>query len=100
MTLRGESVTIEVTSVETLEYLAASPHLMCRLRAEYESISFKFGDTEVPLGPCVETYTMDKVLNMKAAQRALARTGLAMVRLRVSSRFPVTRRLGVAAETS
>ncbi|WP_033283601.1 hypothetical protein [Streptomyces sp. NRRL F-525] len=41
-------------------------------------------DAEVDLGPCTETHTMDKILNMREAQRELADRGRTTVIMRLT----------------
>lgn len=94
VTLKGDSVSVGVISEEALRQLADSPSSMIRLTAEYESMLFVLGDNEIDLGPCVETFTLDKVLNFREAQREIRRTGQGTVRLRVAQHFPATRYLG------
>ncbi|MFE2561611.1 hypothetical protein ACFXGT_37510 [Streptomyces sp. NPDC059352] len=94
VTLKGDTLSMGVTSNEALQELADSPTSMFRLVAGQESLLFALGGHEFDLGPCVETYTLDKVLNLRQAQRELSRTGQATVRLRVAQRFPATRYLG------
>lgn len=92
--LRGETVSVEVISAEGLDQLADIRGGMFRLTAGYESMLFTLGDHQIDLGPCTETYTMDKILNMKEAQRELAEHGHAKVIMRLSERFPAVRYLG------
>ncbi|MFC9004781.1 hypothetical protein ACFV2I_38250 [Streptomyces microflavus] len=94
VTLRAKSLSIEVTTSEALEQLAAGPQF--RLEALSESLNFKIGDHEIDLGPGIETCTTDQVLNLKQARRELSRSGQATVHMSVSERFPVTRRLGTS----
>ncbi|MFF5306688.1 hypothetical protein ACFY5F_45745 [Streptomyces sp. NPDC013161] len=51
-------------------------------------------DAEVDLGPCTETHTMDKILNMREAQRELADRGRTTVTIRLAEHTPVVRHLG------
>ncbi|MFG3499277.1 hypothetical protein [Streptomyces sp. NPDC047928] len=95
VTLQGRTMSVDVTSSEALEQLAAPPGQMCRLQAEYEGMTFRIGEHEIELGPGVDTYTMDKVLNLDEAQRELSQSGQATVRLRIAARFPATRRLRI-----
>jgi hypothetical protein len=92
--LRGESVSVEVISAEGLDQLAGIRGGMFRLTAGYESMLFTLGDHQIDLGPCTETYTMDKILNMKEARRQLAEHGRATVVMRLAERFPAVRYLG------
>lgn len=91
--LRGESVSVEVISAEGLDQLAGIRG-MFRLTAGYESMLFTLGDHQIDLGPCTETYTMDKILNMKEARRELAEHGHATVVMRLAKHFPAVRYLG------
>ncbi len=92
--LRGETVSVEVISAEGLDQLADIRGGMFRLTAGYESMLFTLGDHQIDLGPCTETYTMDKILNMKEARHELAEHGHAKVIMRLSERFPAVRYLG------
>ncbi|MCX4461148.1 hypothetical protein OG585_47265 (plasmid) [Streptomyces sp. NBC_01340] len=85
---------MEVISAEGLDQLAGIRGGLFRLTAGYESMVFKFGDHRIDLGPCTETYTMDKILNMGQARRELAEHGVATVVLRLAERFPAVRYLG------
>ncbi|MEV4865504.1 hypothetical protein MRBLMF1_006986 [Streptomyces ossamyceticus] len=92
--LRGETVSVEVISAEGLDQLADIRGGTFRLTAGYESMIFTIGDHQIDLGPCTETYTMDKILNMKEARRELAEQGHAKVIMRLAERFPAVRYLG------
>ena len=92
--LRGDSVSVEVTSTEGLDRLAGIREGMFRLTAGYESMIFTLGDHQIDLGPCTETYTVDRILNMGAARRELAEHGRATVVMRLAERFPAVRYLG------
>ncbi|MFJ5157055.1 hypothetical protein ACIQCF_37085 [Streptomyces sp. NPDC088353] len=92
--LRGESVSVEVISAEGLDQLGGIRGGMFRLTAGYESMLFTLGDHQIDLGPCTETYTLDKILNMKEARGALAEHGRATVVMRLAERFPAVRYLG------
>ncbi|MFD7868188.1 hypothetical protein [Streptomyces sp. NPDC059783] len=99
VTLRAKSLSLEVTSSEALEQLAAWPQF--KIAALSESLNIKIGDHEIDLGPSIDTCTTDKLLNLKQARRELSQCGQATVQMSVSARFPVTRRLGtdLAPET-
>ncbi|WP_405976523.1 hypothetical protein OG496_55300 [Streptomyces sp. NBC_00988] len=92
--LRGETVSAEVISAEGLDQLAGIRDGMFRLTAGYESMIFTLGDHQIDLGPCTETYTMDKILNMPEAQRELAEHGHATVIMRLAEHTPAVRYLG------
>ncbi|MET9111739.1 hypothetical protein, partial [Streptomyces zhihengii] len=94
VTLKGDTVSMDVTSGEALQELAGSQISLFQVVAGHESLLFTLGAHEIDLGPCIETYTLDKVLNLRQAERELSRTGQATVRLRVAQRFPATRYLG------
>ncbi|WP_405849799.1 hypothetical protein [Streptomyces sp. NBC_01518] len=51
-------------------------------------------DAEVDLGPCTEIHTMDKILNMREAQRELAEHGRTPVIMRLAEHTPAVRHLG------
>ncbi|MFB6643759.1 hypothetical protein ACFCYF_41755 [Streptomyces chartreusis] len=97
--LRGKSVSVDMTSAEGLDRLAGIRGQMFRLAAAYESMIFTLGDHQIDLGPCIETYTMDKILNMKEARRALAEQGHAKVVMRLAEHFPAVRYLGTELPT-
>jgi len=92
--LRGDSMSVEVTSAEGLDRLAGIREGMFRLTAGYESMIFTLGDHQIDLGPCTETYTVDRILNMGEARRELAEHGRATVAMRLAWRFPAVRYLG------
>ncbi|MFJ2651868.1 hypothetical protein ACIO1C_34735 [Streptomyces sp. NPDC087420] len=92
--LRGESVSVGVISAEGLDSLAGIRGGMFRLTAGYESMIFTLGDHQIELGPCTETYTVDKILNMGEARRELAEHGRATVVMRLAECFPAVRYLG------
>ncbi|MFC7794142.1 hypothetical protein [Streptomyces cinereoruber] len=93
ITLRGTVLSLVVTSSEALDQLTAPPGQVSRLRAQSQGLSFQIGGQEIELGAGVDTYTLDKVLNLAEARRELAENGQATVRLRVSKQFPATRHL-------
>lgn len=88
------TVSVGVTGMESLNQLADVHGSMFRLTAGYESMLFTLGDQQIDLGPCVETYTMDKILNMKEARRDLAEHGHATVVMRLAEHIPAVRYLG------
>ncbi|MEH0415906.1 hypothetical protein QA804_44610, partial [Streptomyces scabiei] len=92
--LRGKTVSVEVVNAEGLDQLADIRIGMFRLTAGYESMIFTLGDHQIDLGPCTETYTMDKILNMGEARRELAAHGHATVVLRLAGHIPAVRYLG------
>ncbi|MEU4259640.1 hypothetical protein AB0B42_26435 [Streptomyces fradiae] len=92
--LRGETMSVEVISAEGLDQLADIRGGMFRLTAGYESMIFTLGDHRIDLGPCTETYTMDKILNMGEARRELAEHGHATVVMRLAEHIPSVRYLG------
>jgi hypothetical protein len=85
---------VEVISPEGLDQLADIRGEMFRFTAGYESMIFTLGDHQIGLGPCTETYTMDKIFNMGEARRELAEQGQAKVITRLAERFPAVRHLG------
>ena len=97
--LRGKSVSVDMTSAEGLDRLAGIRGQMFRLAAAYESMIFTLGDHQIDLGPCIETYTMDKILNMREARRTLAAQGHAKVVMRLAEHFPAVRYLGTELPT-
>lgn len=92
--LRGESMSVEVISSEGLDKLADIHGGMFRLTAGYESMIFTLGDHQIDLGPCTETYTMNKILNMKEARHEFAEHGHATVVMRLAEHIPAVRYLG------
>ncbi|MCX5095844.1 hypothetical protein OOK36_44970 [Streptomyces sp. NBC_00365] len=92
--LRGETVSVEMVSTEGLDQLAGIRGGMFRLTAGYESMIFTLGEHQIDLGPCTETFTMNKILNMKEARRELAEHGHATVVMRLAEHIPAVRYLG------
>ncbi|MFF5837849.1 hypothetical protein ACFY7V_24565 [[Kitasatospora] papulosa] len=92
--LRGDTVSVGVVSAEALDQLADTRSGMFRLTAGYEGMLFTLGQHQMDLGPCTETYTMDKILNMKEARRDIAALGHATAVLRLARNFPAVRYLG------
>ncbi|MEU9413295.1 hypothetical protein AB0E08_47455 [Streptomyces sp. NPDC048281] len=90
----GETVSVDVISAEGLDRLADIRGSVFRLTAGYESMIFTLGEHQIDLGPCTETYTMDKILNMREARRALAEHGHATVVMHLAERTPPVRYLG------
>ncbi|MFE9782266.1 hypothetical protein ACFYPA_29480 [Streptomyces sp. NPDC005775] len=94
MVLRGSTVSVGVDSAEGLAQLGDIRAGMFRVTAGYEGMLFTLGEHQIDLGPCTEIYIMDKILNMKEAQRDLAARGHATVVMRLAERFPAVRYLG------
>ncbi|MET8831608.1 hypothetical protein ABZX40_37975 [Streptomyces sp. NPDC004610] len=92
--MRGETMSADVISAEGLNQLTDTCGGTFRLTAGYESMIFTFGEHQIDLGPCTETYTMNKILNMSEAQRALAEHGHATVVMRLAEHSPPVRYLG------
>ncbi|MFF3942986.1 hypothetical protein [Streptomyces phaeofaciens] len=92
--LRGDTVSVGVDSTEALTEMADPRGGMFRLTAGYQGMLFTLGEHQIDLGPCTETCTMDKALNLEEARRDLAAHGHATVVLRLAERFPAVRHLG------
>lgn len=92
--LRGDTVSVGLVSAEALDQLADTRSGMFRLTVGYEGMLFTLGQHQMDLGPCTETYTMDKILNMKEARRDIAALGHATAVLRLARNFPAVRYLG------
>ncbi|MFI9835248.1 hypothetical protein ACIHIX_47180 [Streptomyces sp. NPDC051913] len=95
--LEGDTVTVGIEGFEgfeALDQLADAAGSMFRVTVGYASLVFALGEHRIDLGPCTETYTMDKILNMREARRELAEQGHAKVIMRLAERFPAVRYLG------
>lgn len=92
--LRGSTVSIDVSSTETLTQLGDIRTGMFRVTASGKSLIFALGEQQIDLGRCTEIYTVDKILNMKEARRDLAVHGHATVVMRIAEHFPAVRYLG------
>ncbi|WP_405996638.1 hypothetical protein [Streptomyces sp. NBC_00986] len=88
--LRGETI----SAAAGLDQLARIRDGMFHLTAGYESMIFALGDHQIDLCPYTETYTVDKILNMREAWRELADHGHATVIIRLAEHTPAVRHLG------
>jgi hypothetical protein len=95
--LPGDTASIDVASVEGLELVvAAMAGGETRFASQTESLVFSIGGHDIDLGPCIEIATVDKLLNVAEARRALAEHGSATVHMRIKKDAPVIRYLGTA----
>ncbi|MGW4198848.1 hypothetical protein [Streptomyces sp. NPDC005004] len=97
--MRGEEVlmratTVSVTAIhrDVLDRAAGMDHFL--LAAAYESMIFTIGKNSIPLGPCIEVVTVDKVLNLAEARRQMEHEGQAEIRMRLDRNHPPRRYLG------
>ncbi|GLX34350.1 hypothetical protein Sros01_04230 [Streptomyces roseochromogenus] len=96
--LRGEKVdmpnTVVSLGVDRREALDQVSGGRLAFAAKYQAMVVTFGQHQIDLGPGIELMTIDKVLNMREARRALESDGHATVRLRIDRTQPAQRYLG------
>ncbi|MFD8916084.1 hypothetical protein [Streptomyces sp. NPDC059575] len=97
--MRGEEVLMRATTVsmtaihrDVLDRAAGMDRFL--LAAAHESMTFTIGRNSIPLGPCIEVVTVDKVLNLAEARRQMEREGRAEIRMRLDRDHPPRRYLG------
>ncbi|WP_351230119.1 hypothetical protein [Streptomyces sp. NPDC002133] len=101
--LRGESVPTnastvawDVTTLDELDRLSRINDT--RIAASCGSLTFTLGDWDIELGPCIEYFTVHKVLNQDEAADILASGRPAKVRMQLTPGAPSWRVLGTELE--
>ncbi|MFD4611927.1 hypothetical protein ACFWOT_28410 [Streptomyces sp. NPDC058440] len=95
--LRGTTVSVTAIHHDVLDRAAGMDRFL--LAAAYESMIFTIGKNSIPLGPCIEVVTVDKVLNLAEARRQMKNEGQAEIRMRLDRDHPPRRYLGTDIST-
>ncbi|MFJ4031546.1 hypothetical protein [Streptomyces griseoluteus] len=84
--MRATTVSVTAIHRDVLDPAAGMDHFLWV--AAYESMIFTIGKNSIPLGPCIEVVTVDKVLNLAEARRQMEHEGQAEIRMRLDRNHP------------
>lgn len=95
--LRGTTVSVTAIHRDILDRAASESRF--RLAVAHESMTFTIGEHAIPLGPCIEVVTIDKILNLAEARRQMEHEGQAKIDMRLDRNHPPRRYLGTDLPT-